>query len=294
MPKLPRSRGAAWHWHSVAEILRNVAYAGRAYSESRRRGGKGQLIPAAWPPIVSDALWTAARAVSVRRYARASSRGRSAPEAPYAFKGLLRCSCGARLHGAGKTRRHRIFYACRHSHDAAVPCAEKWVAEDALTPWARELLVELEALKPADFASRIDQMTAQPSSDSRGAVESIDRSLERLDQLFVWGNWTEDRYRAERERLESLKQELEESVSGGWSEPTLTDIVQTWDKGDAVARRELLATLFSDIHVCQGRVVGYTPRPDRASAVTRLMEAVRWKVSVRVGGDGLEPTTSSV
>ena len=73
----------------------------------------------------------------------------------------------------------------------------------------------------------------------------MDRSIERLDQLFVWGHWTEDRYRAERERLESLRQELEESVGGGRSEPTLTDIVQAWDKGDAVARRELLAALFS-------------------------------------------------
>lgn len=54
VPKLPRSRGAAWHWHSIAEILRNVAYGGKAYSESRRRGGHGQLIPAAWPAIVSD------------------------------------------------------------------------------------------------------------------------------------------------------------------------------------------------------------------------------------------------
>src|ERR1700674_1614669 len=43
--KLPRSRGAAWHWHSIAEILRNVAYAGMAFSESRRLGGRGRLIP---------------------------------------------------------------------------------------------------------------------------------------------------------------------------------------------------------------------------------------------------------
>src|SRR2546427_5419696 len=64
VPKLPRSRGAAWHWHSIAEIVRNVAYGGMAFSESRRRGGKGHFIPAAWPAIVNPTLWSAARAVA--------------------------------------------------------------------------------------------------------------------------------------------------------------------------------------------------------------------------------------
>jgi len=54
VPKLPRSRGADWHWHSIAEILRNVAYAGVAFSESRRRGGHGRPIPASWPALISE------------------------------------------------------------------------------------------------------------------------------------------------------------------------------------------------------------------------------------------------
>jgi hypothetical protein len=71
-------------------------------------------------------------------------------------------------------------------------------------------------------------------------------------------------------------------------------LIAAWDTGDGVVRRELLATLFSDIHVSQGRVVGYTPRPDRQAQVTRLIDAVQWKLSVVVGGDGLEPTASWV
>jgi len=58
---------------------------------------------------------------------------------------------------------------------------------------------------------------------------------------------------------------------------------------------ELLATLFSDIHVSQGRIVGYAPGPYRQAQVTRLLETVRWKLSVVVGGDGLEtPLTDSL
>lgn len=79
VPKLPRSRGAAWHWHSIAEILRNVAYAGKAFSESRRRGGHGELIPATWPAIVSEGNWRAARSVSEPIRARWTERSARAP-----------------------------------------------------------------------------------------------------------------------------------------------------------------------------------------------------------------------
>ena len=41
-------------------------------------------------------------------------------------------------------------------------------------------------------------------------------------------------------------------------------------------------------------VGGDTPRPVRQAQVTRLIDAVQWKLSVVVGGDGLEPTASWV
>jgi DNA invertase Pin-like site-specific DNA recombinase len=287
VPKLPRSRGAAWHWHSIAEILRNVAYGGMAFSESRRRGGRGHLIPAAWPAIVNSTLWNAARAISERR--NAGGNRRRGTEQPYSFKGLLRCSCGERLHGAGKTRRQGLFYACRHGQEKLVPCRERWIRENELTPWARALLVELEALKPADFARRIDLMSSSPQRDSTGAIDSIERSLERLDQLFLWGHWTEEKYQAERDRLEALRNELQAAQGPQVVDPKLTGLLDAWDAGDGIVRRELLATLFSDIHVSQGRVVGYTPRADRQTQVTRLMDTISWKVSVMVGGDGLSP-----
>lgn len=79
--------------------------------------------------------------------------------------------------------------------------------------------------------------------------------------MFLWGHWDEVQYRAER------------------VDPKLTGLVSTWDTGDGVVRRELIATMFSDIHIREGRVVGYTPRPDRQAQVTRLVDTVLWKVS---------------
>jgi site-specific DNA recombinase len=292
VPKLPRSRGAAWHWHSIAEILRNVAYAGMAFSESRRRGGHGRLIPAAWPALVSNSVWKAAQSVADRRRRSGGHRRRLGQEFPYAYKGLLRCSCGERLHAAGKTARKGVYYVWRHGREKLVACAERWVREEDIAPWARALLVALEGLQPADFAHRVDLMSSNPPADSQGAVDSIDRSLGRLNQLFLWGHWDEARYRAERERLEAMRKDLEDAAGPERIDPKLTGLVTAWDTGDGFVRRELLATMFSDIHIREGRVVGYTPRPERQAQVTRLIDTVVWKVSAEVGGDGLEPTAS--
>jgi hypothetical protein len=156
------------------------------------------------------------------------------------------------------------------------------------------LLVALEGLQPADFAHRVDLMSSNPPADSQGAVDSIDRSLGRLNQLFLWGHWDEARYRAERERLEAMRKDLEDAAGPERIDPKLTGLVTAWDTGDGFVRRELLATMFSDIHIREGRVGGYTPRPERQAQVTRLIDTVVWKVSAEVGGDGLEPTASWV
>jgi hypothetical protein len=64
--------------------------------------------------------------------------------------------------------------SCVASSGSSVACDEKWVREDAITPPARALRVELERLKPADFARRIDMLTSHPVADSQSAIESID------------------------------------------------------------------------------------------------------------------------
>jgi hypothetical protein len=115
--------------------------------------------------------------------------------------------------------------------------------------------------------------------------------LERL----LCGHWDEPGYRAERERLEGMRNELQAAAGSELVDPKLSGLVEAWDAGDGVVRRELLATMFSDIHISQGRVKGYTPRPDRQSQVTRLMDTVLYELSVIVGGDGSEtPLTDSL
>ncbi|TMG60691.1 MAG: recombinase family protein [Chloroflexi bacterium] len=86
---LPRSRGAGWRFYSVAELLRNVAYTGQTFSESRRRHGKGELMPAQWPAIIEPELWQTSQRLLARHIGRGGRRTKG-EERPYAFRGLLR------------------------------------------------------------------------------------------------------------------------------------------------------------------------------------------------------------
>ena len=72
-------------------------------------------------------------------------------------------------------------------------------------PWARALFEQLEELTPADFADQIASMATEKRLTSPDALQSIERSLERAEQLFLWGHWNAERYRAERDRYEQLR-----------------------------------------------------------------------------------------
>ena len=123
-------------------------------------------------------------------------------------------------------------------------------------------------------------------------LQAVDRSLERQRKLFTRGHIGEAEYLREETRLKELRAELM-----GTAVPIpaieLRGLLDAWDLGDGVTRRELLAALFDHLHLSGGQIVGYTARADRQGEVLKLMEALRRRVTM-VGGDGLEPTTSSV
>jgi hypothetical protein len=100
----------------------------------------------------------------------------------------------------------------------------------------------------------------------------VDWSLERNRKLFSWGHIAEPDYLSENARLEELHAELEISTAPA---PTirLDGLLATWRTGDPIARRELLVTLFEKLHVEDRRIVGYTPREDRAAEVIELLAA---------------------
>jgi hypothetical protein len=116
--------------------------------------------------------------------------------------------------------------------------------------------------------------------------------MQRLGQRFDWGHVDEGAYRAEWERLEALKAEVE-TLEVESPPINLVGIWQAWNTGDPVTRRELLASLFDEIDVEGGQIVGAKPRQERAAEIAALIDLIYSEPPVGgllgVGREGFEP-----
>ena len=272
---LPNMKGE-WRWSQVNAVLRNVVYHGQTYTVDNDANGakKGALIDAQWPAIIDDDLWAAVRARARKRY-RAGHAGKRA----YVFRGLLRCSCGARLHLTNPKPEY-VYYFCRRdgSTDQDACTNRGYVREEELLPWARSVFahVDRDPLRPGsqsgagkDAASR--RRRAQPD-----ALASIDATIARLGKRFEWGHLDDVAYRAEWERLQALRAEIlaaDRAPMGDALAKELRGAVALWDgaERDPDMRRRMLLTLFEELDVRDGAIVGYRPREDRAARVHELL-----------------------
>jgi hypothetical protein len=128
---------------------------------------------------------------------------------------------------------------------------------------------------------------------SPDALQSVEKELGESRAVVPAGHWSAERYQSERDRLEALRAELQSGEATVRNRIKLSRLVEAWDRGDAATRRGLLAVLFDRLHTSGGQVAGYTARSDREAEVMGIMDALRRRV-FNVGGDGFEPTASSV
>lgn len=140
-PRPQQDRPAGWAPTSVYEILHRTIYRGEiTWNKSRKRDQWGQQrqqarpagewlsIPAPELRIVSDELWSAAHARSVRRSASLTASGPHLArtrdrDSKYLLSGFARCGvCGgtlsaaSRSHGSTQGRWRVFFYGCLAHH----------------------------------------------------------------------------------------------------------------------------------------------------------------------------------
>ncbi len=203
----PRFKGG-WRADTVAQLLGNVAYVGKSWSEGRTRR-RGDLIPASWPALVDAGTWQRVQDL-LGRYTRAGGRKGIENERQYPFQGLLRCArCGRRMH-AHSIKGHAC-YNCR-SNDQAEPC-RRGVREDGLLPWAEQLFAVLDQYRPATVQKAVAAKLARGKPQvAPDALQQIDSSLERLGKRCEWGHLDEESYRAEWNRLTARRLEIAAAV----------------------------------------------------------------------------------
>ena len=266
-----------WRADTVAQLLGNIAYSGRTYSQ-RRSKRLGELIPASWPAVVTQAQWESVDRL-LGRYHRMGGRRHQhdGQEGVYAFQGLLRCDeSGARLQVDRQWKKRKrtgeiwslVYYRCRGT-DGHVTHG---IREERLLTWGRELMVFLESRSDQRdaVAEALASAADQPPYRSTSAVDHIDAQLARVGQRFEWGDINSEEYREKREWLLSQRENADQPIA----QPTmrLSGLVDAWDRGDALGRRELLATLFVELDVRDGAIWRGRPQPEIASELSAYLE----------------------
>ena len=230
--------GKRWRGDTIGQLLANVAYTGRTYTESRRRQ-RGRLIEARW-----DALVDAQQFEAVQTLLKSRARRRAAPSLPdhtndvYIFRGLLRCACGRKMWG--QRDGDRLYYRCPGS-DAAIPC--------------RQLVSERVLAKSFLALLRNDRQHNPEASPSEGhlrgsALARIDSAMARLGMRFQWGHLSEVSYRREWDGLLRKRNRLSPKM------PSESAVAwRRWEVGDAKARRAIVLSMFDQLVVDGGSIV---------------------------------------
>lgn len=176
----PRRRGR-WGRSTVARILRNTAYAGRAFYNRRQRTGKGaavrfrseeEWIAIAVPSIVSNEVFAQAQEQLKQNAALAS---RNARRFEYLLRGIVRCGCGQPLYGV--PIKGKAYYRCASKdHNASPhPCPARSVRAGEL-----ESLVWDELTQAISDPERI---RAEARRLRESQVTQRDELLMRLDHV---------------------------------------------------------------------------------------------------------------
>ncbi len=269
VPALAATKGR-WMGDSVGHLLQNVAYIGKTFAESRLKR-TGDLIPAAWPAIISETLF---QRVQDRLKAKRLTIVNGRHSRPFTFRGLLWCThCQRRLtaQASGTT----VYYRCgSYEWPTAQRCelAKRAIHETEILPWF-DLIAE--GLEQGQISGNWLLPRASEKVDRETAVEivaKIDRKIKRTGDRYADEELSREEYR---DLVAKLRRQKDAYIAMAAEEPDpkdLSTLSSAWKTGDAAQRWEVLNALFQRIHVRQDRKVeGYTPRMDRAKKVRMLI-----------------------
>lgn len=267
---LKPARGTHWAKSTVARILRNEAYVGRAYfnrqqtlnigdgitTPKRRKAvdrEPGEAIEIAVTPIIEPAIFNRAkRALDHNREVKRRTAKRF-----YLLTGMVRCdTCGKLYFAQTDTpdRKHPNDRAQYRHRVAEGHCKNHMISAAILEPpvWAGIVGVLLE---PARLAGGIEAALADQSArqaQGRSHLETLRRNLDKLDQrqsglvrIYADGDITRDEYLKQRAELERERKELNVNVKQ--TEESLANIATAEDLAELRALAEdIRAMIESD------------------------------------------------
>lgn len=248
---------------TVKDMLVNRFYVGQIPD------GNGGWIDAIHPPFIDQGLFEEAQ--QSRQKNRTSTHQHAAEgKHVYSLTGIAYC-----WYCREKGQEGRIHVSCVKNGRPRVGCynrAKGWDCRQksaTLETYERQLRSYLEAFCiPEDYQQKIleTHRTLQQNYDAEKESKQITSALQRLRELYKWGDINKQEYRKEKNKLESQLAKLAPFKAS--SEPLkrladfLANITTAWDRANDEQRNKLARCLFQEVWVKDRDVVAVKPQPE--------------------------------
>ncbi len=247
---------------TVCRLLQNRFYLGELPD------GHGGWRAGAHEPVLDDELFERAQ------QARAANRRSVGPlsvrptRRTHSLSGLGVCGrCGGRLHLM--TDRHgkaRIY--CYQGRQAKT-CPQRSVMLDVVEAQLAAYLATFHL--PEEMVAQVIRLYER-ATDQRDDAErrrrEIGGRIERIAEMYKWGDLTREAYRAEREQLEAelarLRGTTDRAAVLATAAAFLRDLPAAWDAANPEQRNALARLVFISVEITDDRVVAVVPQPDFA------------------------------
>jgi hypothetical protein len=246
---------------SVRPLLQNRFYLGQLPD------GRGSWVQGQHDAVLDEDLYDAA--VQARAGNRRSFAAGSSPARTYSLSGLARCGlCGGALH-----------FHTRPNGVIAVYCYQRRQG-GARCPQREQPLEAIEAQISAYLATfRLDDETVdrivefhasatEQHDDSERERRELSGRLERIAEMYKWGDLTREAYRADREQIERKLAELRgTSTKADLLAKTaafLRDLPAAWVAGRPEQRNALARLVFRSVEITDDRATAILVNADFA------------------------------
>ncbi len=251
---------------SLAHLLRNPFYYGVMKF-------KGELFEASHPPLVSKKLFDTVQVV-LQKKAKPIKKG----EVKFSFTGLITCGeCGASI--TAERQKGHVYYRCTKK---LTRCSQKFLREEALLSQINKAILNVfidnetkdkMIARFSELASEESKASSFLSRQAHDTLKGFDDKIERLIDLYITKEISQEEYQRKKAKLLNEKKELQgrlgeiEKTSGGWLEPSknfLTTCNQAgcvaW-QGNPAAKRDFLKILGSNFILKDRSLLFTTRRP---------------------------------
>ena len=261
---LTRPRAGAWFQTTVERMMKNPVYLGELhryriaradhYYEATDAGDGRLTVEGRWPALVTPEEHAALC------QPRKGLRNRRHPAFTYPLASVLRCGlCGRSYTGTsnGETR----YYRCNGrvmGTGCPAPHVRSGPLEESFAKWLDRLTL------PADWRDRIARSQLNgPKTDEAARRQRTETRLARLRELYLWGDLTEDAYRAQSAELrtELAVVAMPNVASMETVADLLADVGKTWRQAPASARGLLPRALLAN-GTLNGQAVEWNARAE--------------------------------